>query len=239
MRVFSLAQYSRDFERVNTGTGDRNMKTNLLILTVICNVFEIDSRLLKENGRDNILDLISYSGYSGESHQVETEDGYLLKIHRVLSKETAPQTSKKPVFLMHGILATAADFLITGPEIALAYLLADRGYDVWLGNARGSRHSMKHRTFSSDSGEFWNFSWHEIGYFDIPAMFDYMLECTSASQAFYIGHSQGTTAFLVFLSTRPEYNEKIIQAHLMAPSAFRKKLPRLRTITYGLEFLVI
>ena len=214
------------------------MKKIFVIFTVICNVLLTDSRLLEENGGDNILDLINYSGYFGESHQVETEDGYLLKIHRVSSKRAAPDTSKKPVFLMHGILATAADFLLTGPDIALAYLLADEGHDVFLGNARGSRHSMKHRTFSPDSSEFWNFSWHEIGYYDLPTMFDYMLNCTQSSKGFYVGHSQGTTAFLVFLATRPEYSEKVVLAHLMAPSAFRKKLPRLRTIIYGLEFLV-
>lgn len=214
------------------------MKTILFFLTVICNVFSIDSRFLHENDGDNILDLISYSGYNGEAHQVETEDGYLLKIHRVFSKDAEADHSKKPVFLMHGILATSADYLVTGPEIALAYLLADNGYDVWMGNARGSKHSMRHRTFSPDSGEFWNFSWHEIGHYDLPAMIDYMLNCTQSSKAFYVGHSQGTTSFLVFLSTRPEYCEKIVHAHLMAPSAFRKKLPRLRTIIYGLRFLV-
>lgn len=69
-------------------------------------------------------------------------------------------------------------------------------------------------------------------------MIDYTLNKTKSSQMFYVGHSQGTTALLVLLSTRPEYNEKIVQAHLMAPSAFRKKLPRLRLIIYGLEFLV-
>lgn len=109
---------------------------------------------------------------------------------------------------------------------------------VWFGNARGSRYSMKHKNFSSDSREFWTFSWHEIGYYDLPAMIDYVLRESKSPELFYAGHSQGTTSLLVLLSTRPEYNKKITEAHLMAPSAFRKKLPRLRTIIYGLEFLV-
>lgn len=56
-------------------------------------------------------------------------------------------------------------------------------------------------------------------------MIDYMLKYTNASRAFYIGHSQGTTSLLVLLSTRPEYNEKIIQGHLFAPPAFMKHFP--------------
>lgn len=204
----------------------------LIVLKFLCCNFE----LLQQS--DNIVKLVNGAGYISEVHQVETDDGYLLKVHRVLPRATHSSNVRKPVFLMHGILATAADFLITGPDIALAYLLSDHGYDVWLGNARGSQHSMRHRNLSSESREFWTFSWHEIGFYDLPAMIDYALHETSSSQIFYVGHSQGATSFLVWMSTRPEYNEKITEAHLLAPSAFRKKLPRLRTIIYGLEFLV-
>lgn len=172
---------------------------------------------------DDVLQLVKSAGYKGEAFQLETEDGYLLKVHRILPNKRV--ASKHPVFLMHGLIATAADYIITGPKIALAYYLADNGYDVWMGNARGSKHSMNHKTLSVDSGEFWNFSWHEIGFYDLPAMIDFMLMKTGSSKAFYVGHSQGTTSFAVFLSSRPEYNKKIIRAHLLAPAVFMKHVP--------------
>lgn len=175
--------------------------------------------------RDDVLELIKDAGYKGEAYQVETEDGYLLTAHRILPNNKLQVGSKHPVFLMHGLIATAADYLVTGPKIALAYYLADNGYDVWLGNARGSKHSMNHKTLSIDSGEFWNFSWHEIGFYDLPAMIDFMLMMTQTSKAFYVGHSQGATSFVVFLSSRPEYNQKIIRSHLLAPATFMKHLP--------------
>lgn len=216
---------------------ETKMKKLLVAFVFIFSALQCDSKLLKEDKHDNVIALIKKSGYKGEAHRVTTSDGYFLKIHRVVPKNN--QTIKaKPVFLMHGMLATSADFLVTGPDVALGFLLSDRGYDVWLGNARGNKHSMNHKKFSNSSKQFWTFSWHEIGFYDLPVMIDYVLKVTGSSKTFYAGHSQGTTSLLVLLSTRPEYNEKIVEAHLMAPSAFRKKIPRLRTLMIGLRFLV-
>lgn len=192
--------------------------TLILFMTVILVNCKVNEK------SDDVLELVRNAGYKGESYRVQTEDGYVLKMQRLLP-QTGVSSSKPPVFLMHGLVATAADFVMTGPKIALAYFLSDNGYDVWLGNARGNKHSMKHKTLSVNSREFWNFSWNEIGHYDLPAMFDFMLNNTKSSKAFFVGHSQGTTSLLVFLSTRPEYNEKVIEAHLMAPAGFMKYLP--------------
>ena len=63
-------------------------------------------------------------------------------------------------------------------------------------------------------------SWHEIGARDLPAMIDYILEKTGNKKIFYIGHSQGTTSFFVMASELPEYNNKIISMHALAPVAY-------------------
>lgn len=102
------------------------MKTVFVMLLVILQILLCNSKLLKLDGADKVIELIGTAGYKAEAHRVETKDGYLLKVYRLLPKFKA---RKKPVFLMHGVLSSAADFLITGPKIALAYLLADHGYE--------------------------------------------------------------------------------------------------------------
>ncbi len=112
--------------------------------------------------------------------------------------------------------------MIGGNGASLAYLLVDNGYDVWLGNARGNGFSQAHKTLNIASHDFWQFSFHEIGVYDIPAMIDYALDKANRTSLTYCGFSQGTTSFLILLSTRPEYNLKITTAHLMAPVGFMR-----------------
>lgn len=124
--------------------------------------------------------------------------------------------------------------------------MADEGYDVWMGNARGSRYSRHHIKFNPDGGRsdrksFWSFSWHEIGVIDLPTMIDYVLAHTEFPRIQYIGHSQGTTAFFVMCSERPEYNDKIILMHALAPVAFASniKSPVIRAFTPFLNSLEV
>lgn len=59
---------------------------------------------------------------------------------------------------MIGLLCSSADWIIAGPGKALGYLLADRGYDVWMGNARGTTHSKKHIKYNPETdAEFWQY----------------------------------------------------------------------------------
>lgn len=59
--------------------------------------------------------------YPIEKHTIKTTDGYMLTLHRIphSPKQTAAAGSRKAVLLVHGILMTAADYLVLGPDTAL------------------------------------------------------------------------------------------------------------------------
>lgn len=132
--------------------------------------------------------LIVNEGYDYEKHSLTTEDGYILKIHRILSNTKITGNYKKmPVLLFHGLFGTAADYLILGKKKSLAYLLHDGGYDVWMANSRGTDYSFQHRKHKANSSEFWNFSFHEIAIYDLSAIINYILKVSQLSSLFYVG----------------------------------------------------
>ncbi|XP_055901809.1 lipase 3-like [Eupeodes corollae] len=165
--------------------------------------------------------LVEKHGYPFEEHEVQTSDGYILTMHRIPYSARVETPEPRPVvFLMHGILCSSSDWVLLGPENGLAYILSDAGYDVWMGNARGNTYSKRHATMIPLLPSFWNFDWHEIGMNDLPAMIDYALYETNQEQLHYIGHSQGTTTFLVLTSKNLKFKNRIRSAHLIAPVAF-------------------
>ncbi|XP_075991470.1 lipase 3-like [Anticarsia gemmatalis] len=127
---------------------------------------------------------------------------------------------KQAVLLFHGLLGSADDWLLLGPRKALPYRLSDLGYDVWLLNARGN---MYCRLNLLEDKDFWNFSFHQMGYFDLAAVITYIKEFTQYELSF-VGHSMGATALLVLLSSLPEYNDMLRTAVLMAPLAFMRNV---------------
>ncbi|CAH1984657.1 unnamed protein product [Acanthoscelides obtectus] len=168
---------------------------------------------------DEFLDvpqIIARHGYRSETHVVVTEDGYLLRIHRIPSKKNGAQ----PVFLQHGLLGSSADWIVNGNN-SLAFLLADYGYDVWLGNARGNTYSKGHVSLPVDSPQYWNFSFHEMGTHDLPAVLYYVTNTTDQpGQVIYIGHSMGTTMFFIFSSLLPQAAKNVKLMIALAPVAY-------------------
>ena len=77
---------------------------------------------------------------------------------------------------------------IMGPTLAGS--LANRGYDVWMGNNRGTLYSDKHRRDGEWSlKEKWNFSWAEMGLYDLPAEIDKIMEVTGKPKVTLLGYS--------------------------------------------------
>ena len=130
---------------------------------------------------------------------------------------------KPAVFLQHGFLASADCWVANGAGLSPAFQLARSGYDVWIGNQRGSKYSRSHKTLDPDSksGEFWHFSFVEMGDIDSPAFIDYIRKTTGQPKISYIGHSQGTTQMFYGLATNEEYFKERLNCFIALAPAIR------------------
>ena len=73
---------------------------------------------------------------------------------------------------------SCSTWVVNLPDESLGFVLADLGYDVWLGNNRGNAYSREHVNYNVDDKEFWDFSFHEMAIYDLPANVDYIRNIT-------------------------------------------------------------
>jgi pimeloyl-ACP methyl ester carboxylesterase len=150
--------------------------------------------------------IVTENGYVFENHPVTTEDGYVLNVYRI--KKDNSNAVKPVVFLQHGITDTADCWIMQTKEKAPAFRLVEAGYDVWLGNQRGTKHSLNpgHTTLNPSKDEkYWEFSFVEMGDYDAPAQVDHVRKVTGQDKISYVGHSQGTTQMFYSISDRPDF----------------------------------
>jgi len=90
-----------------------------------------------------------------------------------------------------------------GSDISAFLALADQGYDVWLGNDRGTEYSNVNPRWP-EADKFWSpqyaeqnaakydWSWYDQGKEDLPAVLDKIIEVSGNDRVSYVGYSQGT-----------------------------------------------
>jgi len=76
----------------------------------------------------------------------------------------------------HGVFDSAYGWIVNYPDVAPAFVASRAGYDVWLGNSRGNTYSLSHISLDHkhDAEEYFDFSWYEMGMYDLPAVFTYI-----------------------------------------------------------------
>ncbi|KAF6202092.1 hypothetical protein GE061_004489 [Apolygus lucorum] len=207
------------------------MKISTQPVTVFLACFQLSWGFSVHNTTELLANMMLFS----EEHTYTTEDGYILRMFRI------PKIGATPVLFVHGFLGSSDLWLLTNRRNNMPTIFYDEGYDVWLMNQRGNVYSKRHVMLSSDPGnaEFWNFSFHEIGLFDLAATIDHILESTKSDSLLYVGHSMATAALMVLCSQRPEYNRKIRGAVLLAPVAYsmgQSKLPFITLVVNQASF---
>lgn len=157
--------------------------------------------------KDTIPGYLGNYGIPVEEHWATTEDGYILKIFR-MSRPGVPV-----LLLQHGILCSSWHWLINDPSIAPGIQLYKEGYDVWMTNSRGNTFSRNHTTLNpKHNKQFWNFTFAEMGRYDVPANIKYILDKTGKTTLTFVGWSQGTSQF--FVSMTDAKVKAIVEKHV-------------------------
>ncbi|CAN6701926.1 unnamed protein product [Malus baccata var. baccata] len=163
--------------------------------------------------------MLETQGYTCQEHKVTTEDGYILGLQRIPMGRSGDETpNKKPVLLQHGLLVDASAWLLNPPDQALAFILADNGFDVWLANTRGTNSSRGHTSLTPNDPAYWDWSWDELAAYDLPALFKYVNNQTGQN-LHYVGHSLGTLTALAAFSQEKLLN-LLRSAALLSPIAY-------------------
>ncbi|KAF2898536.1 hypothetical protein ILUMI_07639, partial [Ignelater luminosus] len=167
-----------------------------------------------------VQQMIERHGYPFLNYTVVSEDGYVLSLFRIPhGKASTGRKMGRPVFIGHGMGGSSVHFTFMGNK-SLAFNLADKGYDVWLANFRGCQYSNKHIFLNENEREYWNFTFNEVGIYDVPALLDLVVRETR-QKVIYIGFSMGTTASFIYSSEFPEMASRTIDLMIsLAPIAY-------------------
>ena len=176
-------------------------------------------------------------GYTFEPLQEKTDDGWTLTVFHITGYLLDPLHSKAkarsektegkfPVLSINGSFGDAETwFKDAGLGKPMHLQLYDEGYDIWMGNNRGTKYSNVSDEFpdkNDDSFERWDFSWAELGLYDDSAMIRKIQEETQQSKVNYIGYSMGTTQMFYGLTQREEdfYAENLNKFIALAPCVY-------------------
>ncbi|CAI5450057.1 unnamed protein product [Caenorhabditis angaria] len=151
-------------------------------------------------------------GYPDETHDVTTQDGFILQLHRI------PNPNRPVIFLQHAFLSSSFDWVCNSPGQSAGFVFFDAGFDVWMGNWRGNTYSRRHASLDPDEDkEFWDWSIDHHSKFDLPAMINHTLTHTNRENLYYVGHSLGTLAIFQKLSVDQKFGAKIAKIFALAP----------------------
>ena len=180
----------------------------------------------------NYKEFIERYGHKLEEYDVTTEDGYIINLWHLNPKFDV--NSEKVIFLQTGFVCTGILFFEL-EENSMPYVLQEKGYDVWIGNNRGSKVSTKHVSKNPKdlNGDYWEFSADHFIKYDIPSEINFIKNKTGAEKIDYVGYSEGSTLFFMLYMDNPQFVESSINKFISIGT-----VPNLLDVPYTLMFIL-
>lgn len=207
---------------------------------------EYQQLALSDTSNDDIVlntteEIILRSGFRYQSHAVVSDDQYHTNLLRVVNPLANHYRLKQPpVMILHGGITDTSTYVWASaiqhfPEVwpakkghmmrssnrSLAFMLANRGFDVWLVPTRGMS-EMQQRLAGIYRNtvaalKYYNYSINEIIDYELPRQIDKVLEVTGAKKVSLMGFSISTPSTLALVSSNPKYARKVHSYVCMAP----------------------
>jgi len=157
--------------------------------------------------------IVRRQGYPYQEIFVCTRDGYILALERLPNPG-----SKKVLYLQHGVMDSSFTWVANGADASVAYRAHEEGYDVFLGNFRGTGGAGAHRhvdpTISPD--RYWDFSINEHAFEDVRAFMQAIVKVKKEEEEgigeekpsiISIAHSMGGAALIMYVINARQKNE--------------------------------
>ena len=163
---------------------------------------------------------------------VETRDGWKLCLYHYIPGESC-LSGMAPVLLVHGLGANHHNLDPPDPKISLAHFLHHRGHDVWLVDLRGAGRSrppgwpLRRRQ---------QFDFDDYVHRDVPAVMRRVLDESSASSLFWVGHSMGG---MLAYAAMELYDQRLFRAvSTVAAPAFTEMKHKMVDLIHNLRFML-
>ncbi|CAH9123218.1 unnamed protein product, partial [Cuscuta epithymum] len=158
-------------------------------------------------------------GYQCQEYLVNTGDGYILSVQRIPIGRSGGDGPRPPVLLQHGLLLDGRSWFYNKPEENLPMILADKGYDVWISNTRGTEYSRRHLYLDPKQKGYWYWTWDHLAEYEIPAVINFVYNATG-QKVHYIGHALGSLLCLASFAEGNMGIDRVKSAAFLSPTVY-------------------
>ena len=152
------------------------MRTDITIFSSLIAILVVAQTPAELTTYQAFAEHMSEWGYKWESFEVVTSDSWTLTLFHVTGTTADGYFAESdiehiPLLIQHDQGQDAERWLSTfDDEKPFMLQLASEGYDVWMGNNRGTKYTIT--PGDNTSAAYWDFNFADMGTYDLPAFID-------------------------------------------------------------------